>query len=123
MTEPQLGSWFVDQSAGQYSSSSSALANAASAPTISAPFFADMLTAFEIWLDFGGGATAPKSSSSVYKADGSSSRDASTASDQTSSFPVYLPIILQVSAPFLLSSLLSLPIYSCYMMLEIVRRQ
>jgi hypothetical protein len=68
-------------SAGQTGNLGSALAS------LSAPFFSDMLTAFEIWLDFGGGSMAP----------GYNSNDGDFSSP---SFPVYLPVVLQVNTYF-----------------------
>ena len=97
--EPQMSPWYVDVGVVAGGSGSSAYIDRASAlvgsgnnaanngfNSISAPFFADMLTAFEIWLDFGGGARP-----------GDATGDEEGESfDQASHFPLYLPIILQV---------------------------
>lgn len=94
--EPQVAPWYVDVGVVAGGSGSSAYIDSASAPvgngtgnnlvSLSAPFFADMLTAFEIWLDFGGGSMPPDANGNVEN----------DALDQISHFPLYLPIILQV---------------------------
>lgn len=94
-----MSPWYVDVGVVAGGSGSSAYIDRASAlvgggsnsansgfNSISAPFFADMLTAFEIWLDFGGGAR-PSDTTGDEEDD---------SLDQASHFPLYLPIILQV---------------------------
>lgn len=92
-TEPQASPWYMDVAA--YGNASMAAAAGASGggqggqmgsalASLSAPFFSDMLTAFEIWLDFGGGSIAP----------GFNANDGDFSSP---SFPVYLPVVLQVT--------------------------
>ena len=93
--EPCVSPWYVDVGVVNGGSGSSSYidstslcvngVNSCATINISAPFFADMLTAFEIWLDFGGGASA----------DG---RQVNDSLGQSSHFPLYLPIILQVTS-------------------------
>lgn len=103
--EPTVSPWYVDVGVVAGGSGSSAYIDSASSSlngvgngqattnvNISAPFFSDMLTAFEIWLDFGGGEKPPYSLSGP----GGNIGADSDAFDQTSQFPLYLPIILQV---------------------------
>lgn len=95
--EPHIAPWYVDVGVVAGGSGSSAYIESASSSfgtgnsnppvSLSAPFFADMLTAFEIWLEFGGG-------SKPYDVDGGG--DCDDFLGQISHFPVHLPIILQV---------------------------
>lgn len=95
--EPSVSPWYVDMGVVAGGSGSSAYIDSASAAigatsasgasagnSLSAPFFGDMLTAFETWLDFGGGSA----SASLEEKEDMLSTNAQ--------FPLYLPIILQV---------------------------